>query len=146
MTSTLTVCFDFFSEDTIRSQSRTVQLYVLLEIIWQQSFMGTHANVFRKSVCVSLGISSATAASHEIFHLLDGAHQFRQLCSRRRQNLLQETSCSPRCVRVPPSMQLAPALEATGHLPSILLVGACERFSTVVIAPGNSAAPCAMFC
>ena len=33
VTSTLTVCFDFFSQDTIRSQSRTVQLYVFLEII-----------------------------------------------------------------------------------------------------------------
>ena len=69
MTSTLTVCFDFFSQDTIRSKSRTVQLYVFLEIIWQQSFKGTHANVFRKMVCISLSISSATVASHEIFHL-----------------------------------------------------------------------------
>ena len=111
VTSTLTVRFDIFSQDTIRSQSRTVQLYVFLEIIWQQSFKGTHANFFCKIVCISLSVSSATAASHEIFHLLDGAHEFRQLCSRRRQNLPQETSCSSRCVRVPPSVQLAPTLE-----------------------------------
>ena len=111
VTSTLTVCFDFFSQDTIRSQSRTVQLYVFLEIIWQQSFKGTHANVFRKTVCISLSISSATVASHEIFHLLDGTHQLRQFHLRRRQNLPQETSCSSRCVRIPPSVQLAPTLE-----------------------------------
>ena len=100
MTFTLTVRFDFFSQDTIRSQSRTVQLYVFLVIIWQQSFKGTHANVFRKIVCISLSIFSATAASHEIFHLLDGTHKLRQFHLRRRQNLPQETSCSSRCVRV----------------------------------------------
>ena len=31
----------------------------------------------QECVCVSSGISSATVASHEIFHLLDGAHQYR---------------------------------------------------------------------
>ena len=76
VTSTLTTCFHFFSEDTIRSQSH---LYMFVVFIWQQSFMGTRAYVSFKNVCISLGISSATAASHEIFHLLDGAHQFRQL-------------------------------------------------------------------
>ena len=120
--STLTICFDFLSLDTIRSQSRTVQLYVFLEIIWQQSFKGTHANVFRKIVCISLGISSATIASHEIFHLLDGTHQLRQFHLCRRQNLPQETSCSSRCVRIPPSVQLAPTLEAMVTPPADMTV------------------------
>ena len=95
MTSTLTVRFGFFSQDTIRSQSRTVQLFVFLEIIWLQSFKGTHATVFRKSVCISLSISSATVSSHEIFHLLDGAHEFRQLCSRWRQNPIKRLRARP---------------------------------------------------
>ena len=41
MASILTLCFDLFSQDTILIQSRTVQLYMLLEIIWQQSFKGS---------------------------------------------------------------------------------------------------------
>ena len=32
--------FEFFSQNTIRNQSRTIQLYVFLEIIWQQSLQG----------------------------------------------------------------------------------------------------------
>ena len=94
MASTLTICFDFFSHDTTRSQSHTVSTPRVSRDHLAQKFQGTHANVFRKTVCIFLSISSATVASHEIFHLLDGAHEFRQLGSRRRQNLPQETSCS----------------------------------------------------
>ena len=65
---------------------------------------------------ISQLLLNPSIASHEIFHLFDGAHEFRQLCSRRRQNLPQETSCPSRCVRVPSSVQLAPTLEAMVHL------------------------------
>ena len=82
--STLTICFDFFSQDTIRSQSRTVQLYVFLEIIWQLKLQRNSCECLPQECvrflrhlvdysCVSRGLP------------LDGAHQFRQLCSRRRQ-------------------------------------------------------------
>ena len=50
------------------------------------------SELMRVCVCVSLGTSSTTIASHEVFHPLDGAHQFRQLHSRWRENLPQETS------------------------------------------------------
>ena len=84
VTSTLTVCFDFFSQDTIRSQSTVRVCRDHLATMLQ----GNSCECLpQECVCVSVGISSATVASHEIFHLLDGAHQFRQLCSRRRQNL-----------------------------------------------------------
>ena len=54
--------FDLFSQDTIRNQSRMVQLHMLLEIIWQQSFKGTHA--IDKTVHVSLGISCPSFRWH----------------------------------------------------------------------------------
>ena len=38
MTSTLTTCFDFFSRHDTQRQSRTIQLHMFLEVIWQQSF------------------------------------------------------------------------------------------------------------
>ena len=40
MASTLTVRFDFFPQDTIRSQSRTVQLYIFLRFPCEQYHIG----------------------------------------------------------------------------------------------------------
>ena len=105
LTSSLTVCFVFFfSKHHAKSILHGSTVRVSRDHL-QQSFKGTNSNVFRKIVCIFLSISSATIASHEIFHLFDGAHQFRPFRLRRRQNLPQETSCSSRCVWVPPSVQ-----------------------------------------
>ena len=106
-------CFDLFFQDTIRIQSRTVQLYMLLEIIWQQIFNGTHADGSSARLRTFPRASRRPQQRLTRSSILSMApHQLRQLHSRWRQNLPQETSCSSRCVRVPPSVQLAPALEA----------------------------------
>ena len=109
-----------------------------------RSFNGTQANVLRKSVCVSLGISSDTVASHEMFHLLNGAHQFRQLCSLKRLRARPtlygfHISCSLRHLLKPCSppadmttSKLSPSVRADSTTKS------CQSISADISTPSSS--------